>query len=85
MRSLAFKGHRRDAGRTQKVHFPTFFVIDAAGEIVYRQIGIEQNASARLVNVRAQVDSLLSRPGPRVGMQLLPDSTRQHDVHPVSD
>jgi peroxiredoxin len=66
------------------IPLPTFFVIDAAGEIVYRQIGIEQNASERLVNVRAQVDSLLSRSGPRVGMQL-PDSAQQPDLHPVSD
>jgi len=41
---------------------PTFFVLDTEGRILYRQVGIEQDASQRLARVRGQVDSLLSRP-----------------------
>lgn len=43
---------------------PTFLVLDPAGKVVYRQIGIEQDASQRLARVRTQVDSLLSQPAP---------------------
>jgi thiol-disulfide isomerase/thioredoxin len=39
---------------------PTFLVLDTDGTIVYRQIGIERDASQRLVGVRARVDSLLT-------------------------
>lgn len=43
---------------------PTFLVLDAGGKIVYRQIGIEQDASQRLARVRGHIDSLVSRPAP---------------------
>jgi thiol-disulfide isomerase/thioredoxin len=42
--------------------FPTFLVLDTTGRIVYKQIGVERDASQRLAGVRGQVDTLLSRP-----------------------
>ena len=47
---------------------PTFLVLDSAGRVVYRQIGIEQDASKRLGRVRAQLDSLLGKP-PRASVR----------------
>ena len=41
---------------------PTFFVLDAGGRIVYRQIGIERDARQQLGRIRARLDSLLPRP-----------------------
>ena len=41
---------------------PTFLVLDAAGRIVYRQIGIELDAHQQLGHVRARLDSLLAQP-----------------------
>lgn len=43
---------------------PTFLVLDAAGRVVYRQIGIERSAAQQLERVRATLDSLLSHPPP---------------------
>ena len=39
---------------------PTFLVLDAEGRVVYRQIGVEQDATHRLARVRAVMDSLLT-------------------------
>ena len=39
---------------------PTFLVLDAAGRVAYRQIGIELEPHAQLGGVRAQLDSLLA-------------------------
>ena len=39
---------------------PTFLVLDADGRVVYRQIGVEQDAAHRLTRVRAAMDSLLA-------------------------
>lgn len=41
---------------------PTFLVLDAAGRVIYRQIGVELEESARLSRVRTHLDSLLARP-----------------------
>ncbi len=41
---------------------PTFLVLDAQGNVVYRQIGIEEDPSQQLRRVRAQLDSLLGAP-----------------------
>lgn len=38
---------------------PTFLVLDADGRVVYRQIGIELDASRQLARVRARLDSLV--------------------------
>ena len=38
---------------------PTFMVLDATRRVVYRQIGIEQDATQQLARVRAQLDSLV--------------------------
>ena len=45
---------------------PTFFVLDAGGKMVYRQIGIERDARQQLGRVRASLDSLLPRPAPTI-------------------
>jgi hypothetical protein len=48
---------------------PTFLVLDATGRVVYRQIGIEQDARNQLARVRYVLDSLLASPTPgRVGV-----------------
>lgn len=44
----------------QTFSLPTFLVLDADGRVVYRQIGVEQDASRRLARVWAAVDSLLA-------------------------
>jgi len=40
---------------------PTFLVLDAEGRVVYRQVGVEQEAAHRLKRVRAALDGLLAR------------------------
>ena len=41
---------------------PTFLVIDGAGQVVHRQIGIEADPKHRMKAVRALLDSLLTHP-----------------------
>jgi hypothetical protein len=41
---------------------PTFLVLDSAGRVIYKQIGVELDESARLSRVRAHLDSLLAGP-----------------------
>jgi thiol-disulfide isomerase/thioredoxin len=51
---------------------PTFLVLDPAGRVIYRQIGVELEESARLSRVRTHLDSLLA--GPDFGAARAPAS-----------
>lgn len=51
--------HTRLGPWRRELGLPSFLVVDRTAVVRYRQVGIEQSASVRLVEVRRQIDDML--------------------------